>query len=100
MKTNHCIFWDTTAANKPQDKTKKDLMTAKGLDREEGIRDTVLFRLINKQDFHAVNTSPAPVPRPSVSDNSSPGQEKSGIWAERAFLLVLQPWRGMAVPAP
>lgn len=34
---NHCIFWDPTAGKKPLDRTKEDLMTAMGLDREEGI---------------------------------------------------------------
>lgn len=34
--------------NKPLDRTEKDLMTAKDLDREEGIRDVVLFGLISK----------------------------------------------------
>lgn len=34
---SRCISWDAAAASKPLDKAKKDLMTAKGLDREEGI---------------------------------------------------------------
>lgn len=66
---NRCISWDAAAANKPLDRTKKDLMTAKGLEREEGIRDAVLFGLISKQDFHAVNTRPAPVPGPVCQTN-------------------------------
>lgn len=61
-------------------------MTAKGLGREEGIRDAVLFGLISKQDFHAVNTRPAPVPGPSVPDKSIPDlkqkkkKKKRGFW--------------------
>lgn len=34
---NHCISWDPAAVKKPLDRTKEDLMTAKGLNREEGI---------------------------------------------------------------
>lgn len=33
---NHCVSWDTAAVEKPLDRTKEDLMTAKDLDREEG----------------------------------------------------------------
>lgn len=51
---NCSISWDAAAANKPLDRTEKDLMTAKGLDREEGTRDVVLFGLISEQGFHAV----------------------------------------------
>lgn len=34
---NHCISWDPAAVKKPLGRTKEDLMTAKVLDREEGI---------------------------------------------------------------
>lgn len=34
---SHCISWDPAAVEKSLDRTKEDLMTAKDLDREEGI---------------------------------------------------------------
>ena len=77
-------------------------MTAKGLDREEGIREAVLFGLISKQDFHVVNSRPAPAPGPSVPDKSIPDLKKNrglGKWRV-ALSLALQPQRGVATPAP
>lgn len=34
---NHCISWDPAIVKKPLDRTNNDLMTAKGLESEEGI---------------------------------------------------------------
>lgn len=65
---NLCVSWDTAAAKKPLDRTEKDLMTAKGLAKEEGILDAVLFGLISNQDFRAVNSRTAP--GPSMPDKS------------------------------
>jgi len=97
---NHCISWDTAAVNKPLDRTKKDLMTAKGLDREEGIRDAVLFGLISKQDFYVVNSRPAPAPGPHMPDKFIPDLKKGGLRTWRVALApALQPQRGAAMPA-
>lgn len=60
-------------------------MTAKGLDREEGIQEAVLFGLVSKQDFHEVNSCPAPAPGPSVPDKSVPDPKK-GVWENGGYL--------------
>lgn len=67
-------------------------MTAKGLDREEGIQEAVLFGLVSKQDFYEVNSCPAPAPGPGVPDKSIPDLKKRGLGKWRVALsLALQP---------
>lgn len=67
-------------------------MTAKGLDREEGIQEAVFFGLVSKRDFYEVNSCPAPASGRSVPDKSIPDLKKGGLGKWRVVLsLALQP---------